>query len=143
MERKAVRVALIPKFRSFVGNLDFEGDPIAVAGFDKAEFAYWRGPVAASGTFLLKIEGSIDGTVWTGLHTADPGVDTEGVYTLDPLTYPLLRSVISLSGTTSVAVTCWLLVTLVRRRNASNPVPRQPVSGEAPRHAAPRSRSAR
>jgi hypothetical protein len=116
MDAKTSRVALLPKFSSFVGNLSFEGDPIVVIGFDKAEFAFWRGPVAASGTFQLKLEGSTDGLVWTSIHVADPGLNSEAVYVLGTITYPLLRCVVTLAGTASVGVTCWVLATLIRRK---------------------------
>jgi hypothetical protein len=66
-------------------------------------------------TCEVSLEGSTDGDVWVDLDTVVVAEDLEHSVVVD-LDRPLLRAVVRLSGTTFPVATCYLVGTLVRRR---------------------------
>ena len=87
---KTITIRLVPDNTTCFGSDDFYWGPWDVKDYGSLELSVWRGKMPSGGTFALRAQESMDRQVWTDLFGADPGADSESVYSAT-LSMPWLR----------------------------------------------------
>lgn len=112
-----VPLVLLPRYSTLAGASTFSTTAVRVDDYDEAQVFVWRGLLAATCTFRITLQDSMDQQLWTDLFMGDPGAETEATYTV-PLTRLWFRAQVVLGGTPPAfpSVSCYALGFLVSRR---------------------------